>query len=58
MTRATHALYTKPTLSRFVYYKLLTLVPVTAAITAWCATASRWRGPSCTWASAWPRQAS
>lgn len=34
MTWATHALSAKPTLPRFIYYKLLTLVPVTVAITA------------------------
>jgi hypothetical protein len=28
------AISTNPTLSRFIYYKILTLVPVTAAVTA------------------------
>lgn len=28
------ALSTEPTLTRFIYYKFLTLVPVTAALTA------------------------
>lgn len=33
-THALHALHLPPTFARFAYYKLLTLIPVTAAVTA------------------------
>ena len=46
MTCASEALWVKPTFSRYVYYKLMTLVPVSAALIGIIRHGSTWVWPA------------